>query len=131
MQPYERSLKTRSRRLRIDMSAAELRLWQLLRRKRLLGVQIYRQKPLLGYIVDFRAPAVGLVIEVDGAQHLSDAGAAADARRTAALESVGLRALRFDNLQVLTQSKAVLEAIYTAMAERLSQTGPIPPPPLF
>ena len=77
------------------------------------------------------APAAGLIIEVDGAQHLSEAGIAADARRTTALASLGLRVLRFDNLQVLKQTAAVMETIYSTMSERLSRPGPIPPAPLF
>ena len=113
------------------MTDAERFLWFRLRRKQVLGVQFYRQKPLLEFIVDFYAPAASLVIELDGAQHLSAAGIAADARRTVALESLGLRVLRFDDLQVLTQTRAVMEAIHAATLEHLSRSGQIPPAPLF
>ncbi|MGO1002188.1 endonuclease domain-containing protein [Lysobacter sp. CA196] len=119
MHSYEPRLKTPARRLRSGASAAEQRLWWLLRRKQMLGVQFYRQKPLVGYVVDFYAPAVGLVIEVDGSQHMSDSGLMADARRTAALETLGLRVIRFDNLQVLNETTAVMEEIYRVVSERL------------
>lgn len=105
------------------MTDAEQILWFRLRLKRVLGVQFYRQKPLLEFIVDFYAPAAGLVIEVDGAHHLTQADIAADARRTLALESLGFRVLRFDNRQVLTQTRAVMEAIYAATLEHLSESG--------
>jgi len=105
--------------LRGALSVAEQRLWHLLRRKRVLGVQVYRQKPLLGYVVDFYAPAAGLAIEVDGSQHATGPGLRADARRTAALETLGLEVIRFDNLQVLNETAAVMEEIYRVVQRRL------------
>ncbi|MEH6416294.1 endonuclease domain-containing protein [Pseudomonas sp. CGJS7] len=119
MQPYERRLRNPSRGLRSGMSAAERRLWYGLRRKQVLGVQFYRQKPLLGYIVDVYAPAAGLVVEVDGSQHLTPLGLEADGRRSAALGSLGLMVVRFDNLQVLRETEAVMEEIYRVVARRL------------
>jgi len=53
---YNRRLKTKARSLRTNPTDAELRLWQRLRRKQILGVQFYRQKPIGDYIVDFYAP---------------------------------------------------------------------------
>lgn len=119
MQSYDSRLKLPSRRLRNAMTDAEQRLWSRVRHKQLAGVQFYRQKPLLHYIVDFFAPAAGMVVEVDGGQHMESAGAARDARRDAALASLGLRVLRFDNLQVLRETDAVVEAIYGVMLERM------------
>ena len=101
------------------MSAAERRLWFWVRRRQVLGVRFYRQKPLLGYIVDFYAPGARLVVEVDGSQHLTPAGVEADGRRSAALGALGLVVVRFDNLQVLRETEAVMEAIYSVVARRL------------
>jgi len=53
--------------LRRNATDAERHLWQRLRRKQILDVQLYRQKPIGDYIADFYAPAVKLVIELDGA----------------------------------------------------------------
>ncbi|MBW8811562.1 MAG: endonuclease domain-containing protein, partial [Lysobacter sp.] len=119
MLPYEPCLRLPARRLRCRMSAAEQRLWCLLRGKQVLGVQVYRQKPLLGYVADFYAPAARLVIEVDGSQHLTEKGLEADAQRTAALEALGLMVMRFDNLQVLTETTAVMEKIFRVVCERV------------
>lgn len=95
MLKYNTSLKQPARKLRSDMTDAELLLWSRLRGKQVLGVQFYRQKPLGPYIVDFHAPAAKLVVEVDGAQHFEEAGQVSDRRRDAYLETLGLRVLRF------------------------------------
>jgi very-short-patch-repair endonuclease len=119
MQPYDSRLKLPSRRLRTAMTDAEQRLWFRVRRKQLVGVQFYRQKPLLHYIVDFFAPAAGLVVEVDGGQHADAEAVMRDTRRGAALASLGLRVIRFDNLQVLRETDAVVESIYDVVMERV------------
>ncbi len=103
------------------MTDAERHLWQRLRRKAICGVQFYRQKPLLGYIVDFHAPAAGLVIELDGGQHFEATALLADARRTAALNRLGLQVLRYDNRAVLLETEAVLEDIHRVVVARLGR----------
>ena len=112
MLEYDAPLKRLARRLRRDMTDAEHKLWFNLRRKQLDGVPCYRQKPIGPYVVDFYLPEIRLVIEVDGSQHLVDAGMEADARRTAYLESLGLKVIRFDNRQVLLETHTVLEVIW-------------------
>jgi very-short-patch-repair endonuclease len=89
-------------------------------------VQFYRQKPLGRYIVDFYAPSVRLVVEVDGSQHFAVEQTAYDSQRTAYLESQGLRVLRFTNLEVLQETKSVVEAIYEAVLK--AKNSPLIPP---
>ncbi len=127
MLKYNTSLKQPARKLRYDMTDAERLLWSRLRGKQILGVQFYRQKPLGPYIVDFHAPAAKLVVEVDGSQHFEVDAQAKDGRRDAYLETLGLRVLRFDNLQVLKETEAVLEAILGVVEARVKS----PLPPLF
>ena len=112
MLPYNRKLKQPARQLRSNMTDAEGRLWARLRGKQLLGVQFYRQKPLGNSIVDFYAPKAHLVLEVDGGQHFEPTQRAADAERTAMLSGMGLRVLRFTNVEVLAQTDAVVEKIF-------------------
>lgn len=113
------------------MTDAERRLWTCLRRKQIEGVQVYRQRPIGSYVVDFYAPAAGLVIEIDGAQHMEAKGHAYDENRTGFLASCGIRVLRFDNRQVLAETRAVLEEILRAVRERKSRLHRNPPnPPL-
>ncbi|HET6783235.1 MAG TPA: endonuclease domain-containing protein [Pseudoxanthomonas sp.] len=129
MLEYSAPLKRLARRLRRDMTDAEHRLWFHLRRKQLDGVCCYRQKPIGPYIVDFYLPAVGLVIEVDGSQHATEPGTTVDRVRTAYLRSLGLKVIRFDNRQVLLETEAVLEAIWSELTCRREKQ--IPPAPLF
>jgi very-short-patch-repair endonuclease len=129
MLKYRRDLKAKARNLRARMTDAEQLLWSRLRRKQILGVQFYRQKPVGDYIVDFYAPAARLVIEVDGSQHLGDPGAVHDRMRTVFLQSNSLQVLRFDNLQVLQEVDAVMQAIHQAVEKALhSPKSPLGPP---
>ena len=119
MQPYNKNLKQASRDLWNNMTDAEQLLWQRLRRKQILGLQFYRQKPILNFIVDFYCPAANLVIECDGSQHFAVEGLEADRVRDQALAQLGLKVLRFDNRQVLTEIDAVVERIYCVIEQRL------------
>ncbi|MEO4046385.1 endonuclease domain-containing protein [Pseudomonas sp. CAU 1711] len=125
MLPYNRNLKPLARDLRSNMTEAEQRLWYRLRRKQVLDQQFYRQKPLAGYIADFYCAAAKLVIELDGAQHLETAAQERDRQRTAALQQLGLRVIRFDNRQVLLELEDVMSVIFAEVAKA------IPPSPPF
>ena len=122
MLPYAPYLKPYSRTLRAAMTDAEQRLWYRVRRKQIGGVQFYRQKPLARFIVDFHAPAAKLVIELDGSQHFSDDMRKKDVLRDAALVTMGLQVLRFDDRQVLLETDAVVEVIWAAV-ERSRRRG--------
>ena len=119
MLDYNPKLKSFSRRLRTGMTEAEQKLWSRLRGKQINGVQFYRQKPLGPYIVDFYAAKVRLVIEIDGAQHFEPAHQARDSVRDEWLKQQGLKVLRFDNLQVLRETEAVLEQIWDVVKGRM------------
>ena len=114
-----KNLKLPSRDLRSNMTDAEQWLWQRLRRKQILGLQFYRQKPILNFIVDFYCSAAKLVIECDGGQHYTEDGLKADQIRDQALSELGLVVLRFSNRQILTETDAVVEQIYSVVKQRL------------
>jgi very-short-patch-repair endonuclease len=122
MREYNRTLKGASRELRKQMTDAERAFWRRVRRKQILGLQFYRQKPLLSFVVDFYCPAAKLVIEVDGGQHGDVDHQSRDRERDRRLIALGLRVLRFDNLQVLREPDAVLAVIQRAVAEETSGT---------
>ncbi len=124
MHPYGQNLKAPARELRSTMTDAEQLLWSRVRRKQILGVQFYRQKPIGPFIVDFHAPAAGLVIEIDGSQHYEDEHRLRDAERDASLASLGLKVLRYDNLQVLKELDAVVEQICLVVQERVAANPP-------
>lgn len=115
---YSRNLKEPSRDLRIGMTEAEQRIWSYVRRKQVLGIQFYRQKPIGPYIVDFYAPSAKLVIELDGSQHLEPEHARRDVERDTFLAEQGLFVQRFDNMQALTETAAVMEEIFRLCGER-------------
>ncbi len=115
MLPYNSNLKQRSRQLRENMTDAERHLWAKIRMKQLKGYQFYRQKLLGDYIVDFFCPRARLVIEVDGSQHFSDEMTEYDRMRDEYLSSLGLRVLRFTNIDVLTHIEGVVESIIENM----------------
>lgn len=123
---YNATLKEPSRNLRSHMTEAERLLWMRLRRKQLQGIQFYRQKPIGNFIVDFYAPVAALVIEVDGSQHSEIEHRVRDELRDEFLAERGLTVLRFDNLQVLYETDAVVERILQWMSNR-SQIPPAPP----
>ena len=117
---YRYDLKQKARALRTNMTDAERRLWHHLRRKQILGIQFFRQRPIGEYIADFYAPTARLVVEIDGSQHQEPESAAYDLVRTTSLESMGLRVMRFDNLQVINEMNSVLEVIYQFIHNRKS-----------
>ncbi|MBK6743940.1 MAG: DUF559 domain-containing protein [Hydrogenophilales bacterium] len=128
MLTYVERNATFARTLRQRMTEAEQRLWFHLRHDQ-LGTRCYRQKPLGKYIVDFYLPKVKLVIELDGSQHSNDPGQRhADRLRDAWLQSQGLRVLRFDDRQMLTETEAVLEVIFSAVREATAAKSPPSPP---
>ncbi len=120
--PYNKDHKERSRDLRSNMTDAEHELWRHVRRKQILGLQFYRQKPIHQYIVDFYCPKAQLVIEVDGGQHWQPDHAENDREREAVLEQLGLKTLRFSNLEVLQHVDLVLDRIHEVARRRLHQT---------
>ena len=77
-----------------------------------------RQVPIENYVADFVCHTAGLVIELDGGQHFSDEAEQADARRSAAIEAKGFQVLRFNNHEVMTNRRGVLEAIAMVLAAR-------------
>ena len=102
------------------MTNAEQCLWQRIRNKQIGSVQFYRQKTLLSFIVDFYSPRAKLVIELDGSQHFEPEHQVRDKKRDEELVRAGLKVLRFDDRQVLTETEAVLKVIYDEVVARTS-----------
>ena len=76
-----------------------------------LPIMVHRQKVIGPYIVDFYIAKAKLVIELDGSQHYEEAGMKADRDRDAYLNSLGLRVLRYSNLDVNRNFNGVCEDI--------------------
>ncbi|MFA5701588.1 MAG: endonuclease domain-containing protein [Desulfuromonas sp.] len=109
MKTYTKALISRARELRTNMTEPEKRMWyQCLK---YLPHRFRRQRPFGPYIVDFYCAEQKLVIEIDGDSHTSDAAMAYDAERTALLEELGLRVIRFSNLEVMKNIEGVFERL--------------------
>src|SRR6185503_10612437 len=63
----------RARRLRLNSTNAELRLWNRLRSRAIDGRKFVRQESIGPYVVDFVCRERRLVVEVDGGQHSDNA----------------------------------------------------------
>jgi very-short-patch-repair endonuclease len=114
-----------ARRLRAAATDAEKKMWWHLRRLLLDGTHFRRQAPIGPYFADFACHERRLVIEIDGGQHGQPDRKAADAERTAFLNSRGYRVLRFWNNDVLLDIEAVMTAVFAA----LQPPTPNPSPP--
>ena len=101
--------RSRARTMRGAPTDAELRLWRLLRDRRLSGFKFRRQVPVGPYIVDFLCVGAKLIVEADGSQH---AESLPDKARDAYLESQRWKVFRFWNNEVLQNREGVLETIY-------------------
>ena len=111
--------RSRARTMRRAPTDSELRLWRLLRDRRLSGFKFRRQVPVGPYIVDFLCVGAKLIVEADGSQH---AESLRDNIRDAYLASQGWKVLRFWNNEALQNREGVLETIF-AHASRPS-SGP-------
>ena len=116
MLPYDKKLRKLSQNLRNRMTDAEKLLWSRLRYRQVKGYHFYRQKTIKHYIVDFHCPKASLVIEVDGGQHYSEKGMEKDKERDKVLNNMGLKVLRFSDIDVLKDIDAVMECIWDSLS---------------
>jgi very-short-patch-repair endonuclease len=122
--------RTFARTLRAGATDAEIKLWRLLRSRRLASMKFRRQVPIGPWIVDFVSFEQRLIIEADGSQH---AESEEDKRRDYDLSERGFRILRFWNNDILLRPQAVLEMIFDTAAPSPSPVcapeGAHPPSP--
>ena len=106
-------LKPLGRQMRKEPTPAEKKLWERVRKKRILGHKFRRQHAIDRFIVDFCCADARLIVEVDGPIH--DYTQEEDAIRQEFLESLGFQVVRFTNDEVLNEIDRVVEAIETAV----------------
>src|ERR1700722_18446457 len=115
--------RSRARTMRGAPTESELRLWRLLRDRRLSGFKFRRQVPVGPYIVDFLCVGAKLIVEADGSQH---AESRHDNIRDAYLAGQGWKVLRFWNNEVSQNREGVLETIFAHVKHTLIR--PFGPP---
>jgi very-short-patch-repair endonuclease len=106
-----------ARQNREKPTPAEAALWAELSGKKIKGLRFRRQHPIGVFIVDFYSHAAKLAIEIDGAYHFEANQMEYDQNRTALLQEVGIREIRFTNEAVLGDVAKVLEVIVGVLEE--------------
>jgi very-short-patch-repair endonuclease len=104
-------LKPRRKELRNNSTAAEKLLWSKLQHSNLGGYKFRRQHSVGAYILDFYCPSERLAIELDGDSHFTDEAIEYDLERTAYLNALNIKVLRFLNTDVYDNLNAVCERI--------------------
>ena len=100
-----------ARELRHRTTAAEQKLWSLLRNRQLKGKKFRRQHAIANYVVDFYCNECKLAIELDGNFHTSKEAKEYDKARTALLNELEITVLRFWNEEVIKNPEEVLQKI--------------------
>ncbi len=95
--------------LRKNMTKEERHLWYDFLKT--LPITVSRQKVIGNYIVDFYIASAKFVIELDGSQHYEDKGIEDDSKRDEFLTSLGIKVLRYLNLDVHQRFESVCEDI--------------------
>ena len=98
-----------SQKLRREMTKEERHLWYDFLKE--FPYTVNRQKVIGQYIVDFYIAQLKLVIELDGSGHYTQEAVLADKKRDEELKKLGLTVLRFTNLEVNKQFRAVCDEI--------------------
>lgn len=96
--------------MRHPQTPAEATLWHALRNRN-RKYKFRRQHAINRFIVDFYYPEAKLCIEVDGATYNEAAQVEYDTARTAFLEELGYKVIRFTNDDVRFNINAVIDAI--------------------
>ena len=95
--------------LRKNMTKEERHLWYDFLKT--LPMTVNRQKVIGNYIVDFYIASHKLVIELDGSQHYEDKGIENDKKRDEYLNSLGIKVLRYSNLDINQRFESVCQDI--------------------
>ena len=117
--PYDKDMTGIAQNLRHQATPEEKQLWyQFLRT---YPIQFRRQKPFGRFVLDFYCAQAQLGIELDGSQHFTEDGLLYDQNRTAYLNELGSKVMRFTNREVAQEFDAVCNMIDLAVSERLSR----------
>jgi very-short-patch-repair endonuclease len=105
-------LETFRKELRNGATPAEKFLWKHIKSKQLAGRRFVRQHSILNFIVDFYCASEMLIIELDGQGHFTKEGMQYDKQRSAKLEGLGYKVIRFENKYVFEHPESVLLTLH-------------------
>lgn len=116
---YDHKNVSLAKSMRKDMTPWERKLWYHF--LRYYDVRFLRQKTLGPFIVDFYCSSAKLIVELDGGGHFEPTQMQKDEKRTEYLESLGLKLIRFSNLDVDKNFYGVCTVIDREVHARLPQ----------
>ena len=114
-------LKERRQELRNNATVSEQKLWEKIHDKQISGVKFRRQHSIGKFITDFYAPEIKLVIEIDGDSHFTDEAIVYDKERTAFIESLRIKVIRFTNDEILKNIEGVVSSIQAFVDKQISK----------
>ena len=107
----QKSLTSRRKVLRKNLTPAEAGLWRYLKNSQLKGRKFRRQHSIGDYIIDFYCPKEKLAIELDGEVHQYDKINRNDREKEKYLQRLDIQLLRFENRLVFEHLEIVLKRI--------------------
>lgn len=117
--PKDNAKLEAAKELRRKMTPHERKLWYLFLRN--YPIKIYKQRIIGSFIVDFYCHRAKLVIEIDGSQHYEENEIAYDKERSAYLQSLGLKVVRYSNREITWNFKKVCEQLDILLKDRSTQ----------
>ncbi len=114
-----KSLTAFSQKLRKEMTKEERKLWYQFLKP--LPITVNRQKVFGQYIADFYIASAKIVIELDGSQHYEEAHMVADEQRDLYFAALGIKVLRYTNLDVNRNFTGVCDDIASHLRPLISQ----------
>ena len=96
-------------------------VWQWVRNRQIRNQKFRREYPIPPYTADFCCVELKLILEIDGADHLSEAGKARDRAGDEFLARQGYRVVRILGYEILRDGNHVLEMIGQQVEKRLSE----------
>ncbi len=106
---HNKELVEYAKNLRKEMTKEERHLWYDYLRS--YPIRFLRQKIIGNYIADFYCSKAKLVVELDGSQHYIEDNIEKDIERTKFFESLGIKVLRFQNIDVTQRFEGVCRRI--------------------
>ena len=96
----------------------------MVRHSNLGGYKFRRQHSVGAFVLDFYCPSEKLAVELDGDSHFTDNAIEYDRERTAYLNALNIKVLRFLNTDVYDNLNAVCERILEEIkGENLTTPG--------
>jgi very-short-patch-repair endonuclease len=113
---YNPTLKDLAKKLRQQGVLSEVLLWNKIKNKS-LGFEFHRQVPIDNFIVDFFCHELMLAIEIDGNSHLNSEVQVNDIKRQEILETIGVKFIRFSDLDVKQKMNDVIRLLQIKLKE--------------